>query len=136
MLNEKLAQQLTATILEQKMSLEHLLGFLKNYPDITEFLNHNYFKISMFFHDSPLGQHIIAVEKQEGYEINPNFIKKNQEPVILEIPCVHYLCLQFKDHVDILSQYFEIEAFKMSYLNKGNKKYTLFYVIRLFKRFS
>lgn len=125
MLNEKLAQQLTATILEQKMSLEHLLGFLKNYPDITEFLNHNYFKISMFFHDSPLGQHVVAVENQEGYEINSNFIKKNQEPVTLEIPCVHYLCLQFKDHVDILSQYFNVEAFKMSYLNKGNKRYTL-----------
>lgn len=93
MLNEKLAQQLTATILEQKMSLEHLLGFLKNYPDITEFLNHNYFKISMFFHDSPLGQHVVALENQEGYEINPNFIKKTKNLLFLKfLVCIIFAC--------------------------------------------
>lgn len=124
MLHEKLSTQIIDSILSQKMSLEHLLAFLHNYPDVAKFLNNNYCKIPMVFTDAPHDD-IIATENHPDLIsiIHKPNVKK--EKVFLEIPCVHFLLFQFKNHYEQLLHYFDVDPFKVSFLHKNDKKYLL-----------
>lgn len=124
MFNEQLSQQLSQSILDNQMSFEHLVSFLNHYPAIKSFLNNGTFKIPLIFNDSPLGN-LVATSKQVEDILNNKFLSKNQEKVLIEIPCIHYLFLKFKEHSKTLSEIFDIQPFNLSFLHKGDKKYLL-----------
>lgn len=128
MLNDKLSEQLSQSILDNKMTLEHLKGFLKNYPDIAVFLNNNYFKIPFVYSNSPLvpvGHYVIAPDNHPKFGLINKQFSRHQEQVFIEIPCVHYILFQFKSNYQELVDLFNIEPFKMSYLHMKDKKYLL-----------
>lgn len=127
MLNQKLSDQLCQSILYNKMSFEQLVSFLHNYPFVKHFLNDNYFKVPMVFNSSP-GLDSICSQDDCPEESSYKPFSLKQTPVVLEIPCVHYLLLLFKkdsEQFSFLLNTFTIQPFQISYLHKNEKKYSL-----------
>lgn len=125
MYNEKLSQQLIESIFSEKMSLDNLINFLSNYPEIVTIFNKSYIKHNLVFKDTPTDDIIVKDTVKKNMSYQPNSLKKDQ-PVVIEMPCVHYLLLEFKNDYEKLVGFFDLQPFKLSYLYKDNKKYPLF----------
>lgn len=124
--NEKLSQQLIESIFSEKMSIDKLIHFLSSYPEIVKIFNTGYIKHNLVFKDTPTDDIIV----QETVKNNPpsqhNYGAQKKQAVVIEMPCVHYLFLEFKNDYTKLVDFFNPQPFKLSYLYKDNNKYPLF----------